>query len=234
MNSGWPADSNINQTVTQVCCDTLLRGDSKGNVIPWLAESYKLAEDRNSVTFNLRKGVKFHDGSDFNAEVAKWNLDNFINAKMQPNWASVDVLDDNTIRLNFTQWQNTLLTSFVEPTYPAFMVSKAAFDKHGEAWMREHPVGTGPFIYDSFVFDASYKVVKNPDYWVKGKPYLDGINYILIADPTTQRMAMKAGEGDLVTNVTAMDMADLAAAGLTVKPIRVSNVNWPYSRHLQC
>ena len=156
--------------------------------------------------------------------VAKWNLDNFIDAKMQENWASVDVLDDYTIRVNFTQWQNTLLSTFVEPTFPAFMVSKAAFDKYGKDWMREHPVGTGAFKFDNFNPDVSYKVVRNPDYWVKGKPYLDGINYTLIADAFTQEMAMKAGEGDLM-GTTATNMAYYAAAGFTVKLNPISSVN---------
>ena len=93
----------------------------------------------NPITFSLRKGVKFHDQSDFNASVAKWNLDNFIDAKMQANWASVDVIDDYTIRVNFTRWQNTLLSTFVEPLFPAFMVSKTAFDKNGIDWMRDAP-----------------------------------------------------------------------------------------------
>ena len=138
LNSGWPADPQINQVITQSMCDTLLRGDNKGNIKPWLAESYKIADDRKSITFSLRKGVKFHDQSDFNAAVAKWNLDNFIDANMQTSWASVDVVDDYTIRVNFTQWQNTLLSTFVEPTFPGFMVSKAAFDKNGKDWMRTH------------------------------------------------------------------------------------------------
>ena len=150
-NSGWPADPTISQAFTQLSCDTLLRGDNKGNIIPWLAESYKIADDQTSITFSLRKGIKFHDQSDFNASVAKWNLDNFIDAKMQPNWASVDVVDDYTVRVNFTKWQSTLLNTFVEPQFPAFMVSKAAFDTNGQAWMRGHPVGTGPFIFDSYV-----------------------------------------------------------------------------------
>ena len=196
-NSGWPVDPTINQPITQLSCDTLLRGDNKGNIIPWLAESYKLADDQKSITLSLRKGVKFHDQSDFNASVAKWNLDNFIEAGMQENWASVDVLDDYTIRVNFTKWQNTLLSTFVEPTFTAFMVSKAAFDKNGQAWMREHPVGTGPFIFDSAVTDVSYKVKKNPDWWVKGKPYLDGINYTIVVDEATRNLAMKSGEGDV-------------------------------------
>ena len=203
INSGWPSEPTINQVVTQTMCDTLLRGDNKGNITPWLAESYKVADDRTSITFNLRKGVKFHDQSDFNAVAAKWNLDNFIDAKMQDHWASVDVIDDYTIRVNFTQWQNTLLSTFVEPTFPAFMVSKAAFDKNGKDWMRTHPVGTGPFIFDSFVQDVSLKEKRNPDYWVKGRPYLDGIDYSIVAEVSTQKMVMKAGEGDVLTGVVS-------------------------------
>ena len=196
-NTGWPADYQINQPITQLTCDTLLRGDNKGNVIPWLAESYKIADDQKSITFSLRKGVKFHDQSDFNAAVAKWNLDNFIEAKMQSNWASVDVVDDYSVRVNFTKWQNTILSSFVEPTFVAFMVSKAAFDKNGKDWMRSHAVGTGAFIFDSFVTDVSYKVKRNPDWWVKGKPYLDGIDYVLVSDEATRSLSMKSGEGDV-------------------------------------
>ena len=225
LNSGWPSEPTINQQVTQNMCDTLLRGDYKGNIIPWLAESYKVADDQKSITFSLRKGVKFHDQSDFNASVAKWNLDNFIDAKMQDHWASVDVIDDSTIRVNFIEWQNTLLSTFVEPTFPAFMISKAAFDKNGIDWMRQHPVGTGPFIFDSFVQDVSYKVKKNPDYWVKGKPYLDGIDYTIIGDASTRKMAMKAGDGDVMMGIVAMDMADLAAAGFPVIPTRIGLVN---------
>ena len=55
--------------------DTLLRSDEKGNVYPWLAESYKVADDQKSITFTLRKGVKFSDGSDLTADVVKWNLE---------------------------------------------------------------------------------------------------------------------------------------------------------------
>ena len=206
-------------------CDTLLRGDNKGNIIPWLAESYKLADDRNSITFNLRKGVKFHDQSDFNAAVAKWNLDNFIEAGLQSNWASVDVIDDYTVRVNFTEWQNTLLSTFVEPTFPAFMISKAAFDKNGQDWMRTHPVGTGPFIFDSFVNDVSYKIKKNPDYWVKGRPYLDGMEFTIIGDESTRILAMKAGDKDVLGTSPAKDMADLAKAGFIPKPYRVASVS---------
>ena len=224
-NCGWPADQSINQHITQHSCDTLLRGDNKGNIIPWLAESYKIADDRNSITFSLRKGVKFHDQSDFNASVAKWNLDNFIEAGMQENWASVDAVDDYTIRVNFTRWQNTLLSTFVEPSFPAFMVSKTAFEKNGKDWMRMHPVGTGPFIFDSFVIDVSYKIKRNPDYWMKGKPYLDGINYTIVGDEETRSLAIKSDEGDVARFQSLLYSAQYSGRpDYTVKVPPASNV----------
>src|SRR4030042_6338611 len=92
---GWPAGLTGASTETpQVVFDPFLRADNKGGYHPWLAESYKLADDLMSITFKLRKDVKFHDGSMLNAAVAKWNIDNQIEAKMVPYWKSVDVLDN--------------------------------------------------------------------------------------------------------------------------------------------
>jgi ABC-type transport system substrate-binding protein len=205
--------------VTQCCLEALLRGDNKGNIVPWLAESYQVADDLKSITFTLRKGVKFHDGSDFNAEVAKWNLDNYINARLEPYWASVDIIDDYTVRVNFTEWMNTLPVSFGDAgVMEAYMISKAAYDANGKKWVRANPVGTGPFKFESFTLDVNIKFVRNPDYWVEGKPYLDGMEYIFIADPTTQKMTMQTGDADMVFLVNAgKPAADFAAMGLTVQ-----------------
>jgi peptide/nickel transport system substrate-binding protein len=223
---GWPADmmANMSATIIQVCFDTLLRGDNKGNIIPWLAESYKIADDMKSITFNLRKGIKFHDGSEFNAEVAKWNLDNYINAKMEPNWSSVDIIDDYIIRVNLTQWTNTSPMSFADSNPEVFMVSKAAFDKNGLEWMRSHPVGTGPFEFVSYQTDVSLKYKKNPNYWVKGKPYLDGIEYVFIDDQQTRETAAKAGEGDYANISAGKEAADYASMGLKVQLVMNATV----------
>jgi peptide/nickel transport system substrate-binding protein len=77
--AGWPAGIIVGAAGIQFCYDTLLRGDEKGNVYPWLAESYEVAGDFASITFHIRHGVKFHDGSDLNAEVVKWNLEQYLN-----------------------------------------------------------------------------------------------------------------------------------------------------------
>ena len=216
-NIGWPADTQVPLVIVGSCFDTLLRADNKGNIYPGLAETYKLAGDRSSITFNLRKDVKFHDGSEFNADVAKWNLDNYIDAGLQKFWKSVEVVDNNTVRINFKEWQNTTFSSVVEPTYPPFMISKAAFDKNGKDYMMSHPIGTGPFSFDGFTLDVSLKFKKNPNYWIKGKPYLDGIDFSLIADISTRKMAMKAGQGDILEMQSGKDILEFKNAGFNVQ-----------------
>lgn len=188
--------------------------DNLGGIQPWLAESYKVGDDLKSITFNLRKGVKFHDGSDFNAQVVKWNLDNIIAKKLQPNWDSVTIIDDYTVKVNLKQWQNTLLRAF---DMGAAMISKASFDKNGIDWARYNPVGTGPFKFVSFQRDTSFKTVRNPDYWQKVKPYLDAVEYLFIADKMTQQAAIQAGEADALMVEPGKTAADMERLGLQIK-----------------
>jgi len=211
-------------TACQLVIEPLLKQISTGEYIPWLTESYKLADDRTSITFNLRKGVKFHDGSDFNAQVAKWNLDNTIAAKQQPNWTSVEAIDDYTVKINFSKWQNTMMSGFNGAT--AWMVSKSAFDKNGLDWVKQNPVGTGPFKFVSYKKDTSFDVVKNPNYWKKdaqGKqlPYLDAVTMLFISDTVTQESTMQAGEADMLTVKPGKVAADMAASGFTVKSAQI-------------
>jgi len=198
-------------TSSQFCMEPLLRGDNMGGVLPWLAESYELANDMQSVTFTLRRGVKFHDGTDFNAAAAKWNLDNYIASPFNQYWASTEVIDDYTVKVNFRMWVNTILNSFTG--VGAWMVSPTAFEENGIDWARNNPVGTGPFIFESFQRDVSYKVLRNPDYWQKGKPYLDAIEIMYVADPMTQRAAIEAGEAHMLQLEPGRTAKDLENVG---------------------
>jgi peptide/nickel transport system substrate-binding protein len=198
-NIGWPLDMVANPTGSRVLpmLETLLRGSVNGDIYGWLAESYEIANDGSSISFHLRQGIKFHDGSDLNAEVVKWNLDNWIDAGLQPLWESVDIIDGYTVRVNLTTWNISIPLSFLEGSVPVFMISKQAYDTYGLDYVKTHPVGTGPFIFASFTSDVSLKCVRNPDYWVEGKPYLDGIDFIINNDPTIGDLLLMDGEVDV-------------------------------------
>jgi peptide/nickel transport system substrate-binding protein len=211
---GWPAEeTGANGETPQVCFDPFLRGDVNGKIYPWLAKSYKLADNNLSITFELRNDVNFHDGSHLNAEVAKWNLDNQIAAKQQPYWNNVEVTGEYSLKINFKEWRNTMFASFVDS--PAtWMCSKVAFDKNGIDWMRLNPVGTGAFKFVSFARDTSFVTVKNPDWWNKdGGPYVDRYEILYVKDPTTQLSMMKVGEGDFVSLEPGKMAADLKNIG---------------------
>jgi len=165
------------------------------------------------MTITLRKGVKFHDGTDFNAEAVKFNLDRFKASKRSELALvkSVDVVDDYTVKVGLSTWDNTIDGSLLY--YAGNMASKQAFEKNGKAWYEKNPVGTGPFKLASWERDVSIKYVKNPDYWQKGKPYLDKIEFLIIADPMVRLASLDRREIDVLERAEMKDVNQLKASG---------------------
>jgi peptide/nickel transport system substrate-binding protein len=199
---GWMADSIgfFNGVYTNIFFDSMLLCDANGVIKPNLCSKYDVSNDLKTVTLTLRQGVKFHDGSDWNATVAKWNLDQIIGAKIGDynNVSSVDIIDNYNIRLNVTKYTNTLLV-YIASTYP---VSKQAYDSHGggkEAsdWMRWNPIGTGPFKFVSYTQNVVIKGTRFDDYW-DGKPYLDNIEFLIMTDQIVRSQALQAKEVDII------------------------------------
>jgi peptide/nickel transport system substrate-binding protein len=201
---GWPPDSTAPATYTQqMCLQYLLIEELDGVTLsPCLAESYKLSTDINnpSVIFNIRKGVKFHDGSSLNADVVKWNLErikeNKVNAATTEAWKSFDMIDEYTLRVNFNGYKNFFLRSFTTGVTP--IASRTAFEKNGLDYVRWNMVGTGPFKQADFQRDVVAKTVKFDDYWEKGKPYLSGLDYVYVTDSTTRIALFKSGGADIM------------------------------------
>jgi peptide/nickel transport system substrate-binding protein len=209
------ASASGNNMAAVPCLEALLVFDNSGQPHPVLATDWSIASDGKSVTLKLRKGVKFQDGSDFNAQIAKWNMDRFLASKMANTvqmWGSVDVVDEYTIRVNLKYFTNTVLNTFDQSA--SMMISKAAFDKNGGAdWVKMNPVGTGPYMFKSFVRDASLEYSRFDGYW-GGKPYMDGIKFSYIIDPTTASIAFEAGQADVIQVAAGGSVAaDLIAKG---------------------
>jgi peptide/nickel transport system substrate-binding protein len=193
--------------------ERMLDYDANQEIIPWLAESWDAAADGKSITIKLRKGIKFTDGSEFNAEVARWNYQLGKDTKRlqtPDKLLSIDVLDNYTLRLNTTEY-NPLIDRFWG-WYPMF--SKEAYDKNGEDWCISHCVATGPFMVGEYKRDDYIKFVKNPNYWQSGKPYLDAILVKIIPDPTTASAVMQAGEADFWGFTPPQNQKELEAKGL--------------------
>ena len=98
-------------------------------------------------------------------------------------WTSWDIIDDYTIRVNFSQYLNTLMRSWEN----YFFVSPTAYEKNGIEWVRTHMVGTAAFSQTQFLRDVSTTLVRNPVYWQQGKPYLDKVEILYVVDQLDPR-----------------------------------------------
>ncbi|MBI2854122.1 MAG: ABC transporter substrate-binding protein [Chloroflexi bacterium] len=226
---GFPAKSAsaLDWYTAQPALENLFRWDFEGNIKPMLATEWKIAPDGKSITLTLRKGVKFHDGTDFNAEAAKFNLDLLKENKRSEVdlVTSVDVIDSSTIRLNLSQYNSGLLYDLGRQA--GGMISPTAYKANGQQWALKNPVGTGAFKLQSFTPDVEVKYVKNPDYWDKGKPYLDGLVIKIVKDPVTASASFQAGEADILWGSGSLNPRaayDLVQKGFNVTSLP-SNMN---------
>lgn len=214
---GWPADMRSAQALlhSKTCVESLARMDGSGKAIPHLAEKWESDATAKTYTITLRKGIKFHDNTDFNAKACKWNLDEFrgSNRPELKSVASVEIVDDYTILLKLSQWDNTI-TDRMALSAAAMMVSPAAFEKNGKAWCQKNPVGTGPFKFASWQKDVKQVYQRFEGYWQKDRPYLDGVEINIIADPLVQSASFQRGEVDVLAGLTAQDAADLKQKNL--------------------
>jgi peptide/nickel transport system substrate-binding protein len=190
--------------------------DGAGEPTPKLATKWEVSPDGKNTTFTLRKGAKFHDGTDFNAQAVKWMVDLYIESGMIPTVTSIDAVDDYTVRFNMPQYNNAVFTQISDIMY----VSPTAVEKNGIDWAKTHAVGTGPFMQKEFIRDVSITKVRFDDYWDEGLPYLDGVTNIYIPDATTAMMSFEAGEAQiLMVGNNGKTARDLARLGYEVRGI---------------
>jgi peptide/nickel transport system substrate-binding protein len=200
-----PGDRSIIFPAAEALVDTTTeRGEMSSGVEPVLCEKVDVDEVNLTITFHIRKGVYFSDGSELTAEVARWNLQQVIDAGAMPYmdyFKGFQTPDNYTLVIELTKYNNQMM-----PTWGWWtaMYSKAAWDKasggdleKGKEWARTNIVGTGPFILKSFERDVSLTWERNPNYWREGRPYLDGIEVTIIPDAVTARAAFEAGDADI-------------------------------------
>jgi ABC-type transport system substrate-binding protein len=208
-------------------------------VQPALAEKWEVSDDGLEFTFYLRKGVKFHDGTDFNADAVKFSFDRqFVEShpyfEMGPwkYWGymdmssivdSIEVVDDYTVKFYLQKVEAPFLANLAMDF--AAIVSPAAVEKFG-AEFPSNPVGTGPFTFASWKKDDSIVLNGNKDYWGEG-PYLDRLIIRVIPDATARYLALKNGEVDVIDFPSADDL-ELMAEDANIELIQQPGLNVGY------
>jgi ABC-type transport system substrate-binding protein len=197
--------------------ERLVHWDEKGGFVPNLLESWKIDPKAKTITFHIQKGVTFSDGSPFDAESLKANLDlNLKSGRILDGdlIKSVDILDKDTVQLNATDLTSAAMLNYA---FNIQIVSVTAIEKNGKDWARANGIGTGPFKLVDFKRDTYLKYVKNNNYWRKGYPLLDSISYEYIPDPVTASMKMENKEMDIWGDMANVKMAlDLQQKGFKV------------------
>ena len=207
--------SKIDRQVYHNLYEPLLVLDVKLGLQPGLAESWT-QPDPKTLVFKLQRGVKFHDGTDFNAEAAKFN---FNRMKTDPksvrkgetaNIDTVDVVDSHTIRLNLRRPDAALLAALTDRA--GMMVSPKVVQERGPDLERNAGAGTGPFEFVEWVKDDHITLKRNDAYWNKqAGPYLDQIRYRPIPDDTVKLASLQSGEIEVMDYVQPRDVAAVKA-----------------------
>ncbi|MEJ2292202.1 MAG: ABC transporter substrate-binding protein, partial [Deinococcales bacterium] len=183
---GWDPTASTSQEIARVVYhnvyEGLVRLDRNGKIVPALAKSWTVSPDGKTLTFQLRSGVKFHDGTPFTAEDV---VKTFERAKDKNSghthpeyYASIDSIDagpDNTVVFHLSKPNSTLLFNLARPDSIIYPPSEASTQ-------RSHPIGTGPFKFVKYVPGSEVVLERNPDYYIKGVPYLDKVVFKIMPD----------------------------------------------------
>jgi peptide/nickel transport system substrate-binding protein len=200
--------------------ETLIDVDSSGKYIPGLVEAWEVKNDKN-IILKLKKNVKFHDGTDFNAEAVKFVLERALNPETKASFRAeiediqtVEVVDPYTVKLILKDPSSAILGALAN--YAGYMISPAAIQKYGKDIVR-NPVGTGPFKFKEAVEGDHITLVRNESYHIMGKdgkglPYLDELSIKIIPDDSVKLVNLKSGGLDLIDSVQTINIQGLSAS----------------------
>ncbi len=195
----------------------LVRSDPAGStkIEPSLAQRWTISPDGRTYTFYLRPGLKFSNGQPVTAEDVKWSLDRFGNPKIDTTMSSVavgygtsKVINNSTIQFHLAQPVASFLYNI--SIFPAFVLPKALVLKEGAAFYN-HPVGTGPFVVQSFVKGSHITFTRNPYYWETGKPYLNSVRFNFATDSNSRILALRGGSAQIMDGLPFSQISSLSS-----------------------
>lgn len=185
-----------------------------GKLVPQLATEWETSDDGLTMTFKIREGVEFHDGTPLNAEAVAYNLNRMINQDKKTrngefllDLEKAEALDEYTLKLTMKQPSAIVMSSLANES--GMIGSPAAMEQWGSDFGR-HPVGTGPFKFERWSGGDHLEFVKNENYWGTDEngeplPYLDGVEVRIIVDATSKIIAAEAETVDIVDTIQPRD-----------------------------
>lgn len=201
---------------------------------PCLATSWDVSEDGLTYTFKLREGVKFHDGTDFNADAVKFNIDRQLPPNDLTNMPystftfgtvkDVEVVDEHTVKLNLTQ-PNTALLANLAMSQAAPIVSPTALKASATGNINEQPCGTGPFKFVKWEKAVAVTMVRNDEYWGE-KPQIKNLIIKITPENSSRAAEMMAGTINAMNGVDAASVEPIKEKGGLIFEAPGMNVNY--------
>ncbi|MBO0746820.1 MAG: ABC transporter substrate-binding protein [Acidimicrobiaceae bacterium] len=211
----------------------LFQQGPKNKPIPDLATGYSISKDGKTVTIRLRHGVKFTDGTPFNAAAVKFNIDRDLSpasadacgCALNYPIKTITTPDQYTVVLHMKTVFAPIIQAFFNDV-ANWIASPTALQKMGVKQFSITPVGAGPFMVKSDKVGAQLQLVKNPNYWQKGFPKLNSLTFGTIGSDESAFEALQAGQTQVIQSLGTATIAQQAAtAGFRVKQTGVSNNN---------
>jgi ABC-type transport system substrate-binding protein len=188
--------------------NSLVTIDKDMNYIPELAESWEVQENGKVYVFRLRQGVKFHDGTDFDAAAVVWNFERIMDpeekAFAKPFFEvikAVEALDAHSVKFTLKYPSQTFIPTLAIYRVGLLIKSPTAYQKWGKQEAHLHPTGTGAFKLVKWEPNHIIVLEKNPNYFKQGLPYLDRIEFKIMKDGITRATALRTGEVDFLNYV---------------------------------
>ncbi|MGG4454289.1 glutathione ABC transporter substrate-binding protein [Brevibacillus porteri] len=214
----WNSTDSNTLHILSTMFEGLLMLDENGEVVPVLATDYKLSSDATSLTFHLRKGILFHDGTPFDADVVKKNLDYVRNRDNGMARASffgfikeVHAVDPYTITIVANESNSAMVAYMAHPS-ASFKSTKELQKKIDDPKynLDRNPVGTDPYHFREWKNGQYVKVAAFDEYWDKAKPAkLAAIEFKPVTEASTRVNMLKAGEVDIVSSLPTLDARNM-------------------------
>jgi len=194
--------------------ETLTKLAKNGQTVPGLATSWDLSGDDKTLTLQLRKGVKFQDGTPFDAKAVKFNLDRLLDPKVESpqrapyeSISSVDTIGDSTVKLNLSHPDPALVSALSASS--AGIISPKSINAPGNSYTNvTHPVGTGPYSFVSYQQGDSVHFKKFDDYWGP-KPYYENVVFHIVPEAATRESLVLSGQDEMAVLPPVADLQQL-------------------------